>query len=640
CNNELSHHHKVPSVLDDPNWNDITEMINKMDCQPGMTMIDRMMAQFHKTTILTMRREMKNDKLIMRASYKGYSFHKYPAKEFQEKASNYMKKATIYKFLNEINPRNPTMAQNCLEKISNAVDTTLKKLLSSKAITDVQFLLMHPDLSNITLNYLYFVPDTTESEQPLEPIIICKNSPTFNVSNYISDLLWNMFNQITGCKKFTDSDEIVYILEQYAKDGLLRENTYFVTFNIHNVCTKFCHQEAWKALEKFLQTYRPQLEEIATNLTNDTIMELISVVLQNQYFIYDNKLYQQINGGPSGSLLTIPLAFLYLLYGQSTLLFDTLSNNKIEIFGRYRDDIFLTWNGSKEDFKTLMNGTMHYQQRQKPTIPSINCKIGKTIHLLDLELNNNNGHLITKIYRDPKTDEYELPSQYQYHTNQSPALLKLALKHTLHCCTNRKDFDIDQEHIRLSHLLRGFSSEFIDQCMKEFCQDLDIKSHFVHTFNTMPYETLRKRIMNNYEKAHVLQQEGKKEKQNMIRVPYPDRWPKEMALKIKDDLLNILDDHVTNDNTLRDIKFDFVPRPQTPLTINDYLVDKRPPLTLLTLPNNAQNQQSSNKEPFKTPSQDAQGRWYDLLSPTQVLTGQEQTTTTTTISNKKKKQSR
>ena len=26
----------------------------------------------------------------------------------------------------------------------------------------------------------------------------------------------------------------------------------------------------------------------------------------------------------------------------------------------------------------------------------------------------------------------------------------------------------------------------------------------------------------------------------------------------------------------------------------------------------------------KTPSQDAQGRWYELLSPTQVLTGEDQ----------------
>ncbi|CAF3414708.1 unnamed protein product [Rotaria socialis] len=43
-----------------------------------------------------------------------------------------------------------------------------------------------------------------------------------------------------------------------------------------------------------------------------------------------------------------------------------------------------------------------------------------------------------------------------------------------------------------------------------------------------------------------------------------------------------------------------------------------------------------NKETIQTPSQDAQGRWYDLLSPTQILTGQQPTTTA--ASEKKKKQ--
>ena len=36
------------------------------------------------------------------------------------------------------------------------------------------------------------------------------------------------------------------------------------------------------------------------------------------------------------------------------------------------------------------------------------------------------------------------------------------------------------------------------------------------------------------------------------------------------------------------------------------------------------NMNNNHNEPIKTPSQDAQGCWYELLSPTQVLTGQEQ----------------
>ncbi|CAF2806253.1 unnamed protein product [Rotaria sp. Silwood2] len=44
-----------------------------------------------------------------------------------------------------------------------------------------------------------------------------------------------------------------------------------------------------------------------------------------------------------------------------------------------------------------------------------------------------------------------------------------------------------------------------------------------------------------------------------------------------------------------------------------------------------------NLETLKTPSQDAQGRWYELLSPTQVLTGQQQQTHINEQPTKKKK---
>ncbi len=157
---ELSYHHKVPSVLDDLDWNDITQMIHNMDSMPGMSYDARQMAQLHKQKILSMRQKLSKEKLIMRASYKGYSFHTYSAKDFQQKSLKYIEKTGIYKFINEVNPKNPKVGQKCLKEIIEQVDTTLTNLLHFKLITDVQHLLMHPKRSTIRLNYLYFVPDT------------------------------------------------------------------------------------------------------------------------------------------------------------------------------------------------------------------------------------------------------------------------------------------------------------------------------------------------------------------------------------------------------------------------------------------------------------------------------------------------
>ena len=156
---ELSYHHRVPSILDELDWNDITEVMDGMDAKPGMSLLERQLARMHKHTILSMRRQLTEKKQVMRASYKGYSFHTYPRKEFEEKSSNYIKNTGIYTCIDEVDPKNPEASQRCLMNIVQQVDTTLQNLLHSKSISDRQYVLMHPKRSIVRLNYLHFVPD-------------------------------------------------------------------------------------------------------------------------------------------------------------------------------------------------------------------------------------------------------------------------------------------------------------------------------------------------------------------------------------------------------------------------------------------------------------------------------------------------
>ena len=221
--------------------------------------------------------------------------------------------------------------------------------------------------------------------------------------------------------------------------------------------------------------------------------------------------------------------------------------------------------------------------------------IGTTIHLLDLEIGHDkdgtNSHLWTKIYHDLQTDEFELPNQYQYHTSQSSNLLKAALKHAVQCCSNENDFHDERRHLTITHLIRGFSSSFIDKYINEFYNEFDIKTdNCLGSFAMIPYQTLRQRVLDNYEQQQQEQQQAQNKKQNIIRVPYPDDWDAQMAINMKNDLLNMIKESLQDKQVLNDIEYELVPRPQTPLTMNDYLVDKRPPLCMLTLPTALDNE--------------------------------------------------
>ena len=116
---------------------------------------------------------------------------------------------------------------------------------------------------------------------------ICKNGPTWNIMVYLSDILWSMFNQVTGCKTFSNSDDLVYTLEQHIKHGYpLQQNTQFVTFNINEICTKFSHELAIQALETFLSFHASELHLMMAekDLTIKTIIEVTRLVLQKSIF--------------------------------------------------------------------------------------------------------------------------------------------------------------------------------------------------------------------------------------------------------------------------------------------------------------------------------------------------------------------
>jgi hypothetical protein len=157
---ELSFHHQVSSVFRDRDWNELTELIDRMDAGP-MSEQARQVAQQHKQTVLSKRRQLVNENLVMRASYKDHSFHMYPASEFEQKSSAYLQqKSETYRLVQTIDAINPVASQHCLADTVRRVETTLKELLCCKLITDPHYLVMHPNRMQVQMNYLYFVPNT------------------------------------------------------------------------------------------------------------------------------------------------------------------------------------------------------------------------------------------------------------------------------------------------------------------------------------------------------------------------------------------------------------------------------------------------------------------------------------------------
>ena len=73
-------------------------------------------------------------------------------------------------------------------------------------------------------------------------------------------------------------------------------NIQFLTFKIHDLYTNISYKELLEALNTFL--VNPLIMGRYQRLSIDSIVELTSIVLPNNYFIYQDSIYRFIEGCP------------------------------------------------------------------------------------------------------------------------------------------------------------------------------------------------------------------------------------------------------------------------------------------------------------------------------------------------------
>ena len=324
------------------------------------------------------------------------------------------------------------------------------------------------------------------------------------MARFLNILLEPLLRRTAHSLTFVTASEAMKTFEIYAKQGHLRWTTLLITLHFHNLPYMFSHQFIMISLQDFLQTYT--MNEQIQGISTMTILQLIELFLQNQYFIYDNKFYQQTSGSTPNAPLTTTLVNLYLLYWQQNLV--TQLENRKEIFVRYFDQIFLTWNGSKEEFQMIFDQLVVAHDQYVHL--HIKTSIGQQVQYLDAEIGHIEGILQNKVYHRSIIEPYALP--YVCETTMSLShmnLLRAALIRAIIYCSNLDEFENERFYIELSFMINDASydciQETIENIFKEFGQFNDSAY-----FNEDIYQDLRQFVRQNHRqrtKYHIRQQQ-------------------------------------------------------------------------------------------------------------------------------------
>ncbi|CAF3824497.1 unnamed protein product [Rotaria sp. Silwood1] len=336
---EITYHHKETSSDKNIHWSDGPYLTHDVRLQ-SMTRFERRQACYYQEKLQQIRQQLTDENLILRPIYKDIGYHEESVDIFYKKVNQFMNQTSSYSFVFKLSRSYPTASQKRLANIVERVETTLNNLFESKSITEAQYMAMKINRSTVRMNYLYFVPDTHKEGIPVQPIMVCNAGPTMGISRYLGRLLELFFNDATHCKKFHKAYNVIHHMEFYQKSDHLLPTTLFVSFNINDLCLNFSHEQALDALEHFFNSYISSDHSIQ-GMTISTILQLVRLVLDEQYFIYNYKLYRQTAGSASGSSLTIPLVYIYLFYWQQDILEDLI--NKNELFFSWKFIVEFIW---------------------------------------------------------------------------------------------------------------------------------------------------------------------------------------------------------------------------------------------------------------------------------------------------------
>ncbi|CAF1369265.1 unnamed protein product [Adineta steineri] len=475
--NNLTEYHHVPRkhVIFEEYSDQLLNYLNSCYFTP-LPYKDHIEAREQSQTIASIRHKIKQFKLIIHVTDKSKNFYIGSAIEFEKKVQQYFMDTNAFIEIKE----------NPLPEILNKVTQLLNNFRSKNFIWVWQYNEMIPDRKTTELAHLYFNPKTHKDGIPLRPIENTIRAPTTNISKFLDKILRPIFDD--KCKKTTiiDGAQLISAMNTYANKGPMKSSTLFCTFDIRNLYTMLLQEEALDILVEFLHIYGYTKVK---GISLDSIRELASIVLKENFFVYDNKFYKQTTGGAMGSSFTLTLANIFMWKWQKELVHQQNITN--EFYERYIDDIFMTWNRSEDELKILLIEANQWHPNIK-----LDYKISQSLPFLDVLLTNNNGILSTSVYHKPNAEPYVIPFCSDHPRHVFVNIIQTLLTRAVRYSSAFEILNYERRSIKLMLLYNGYPSSFIDQQFHKFFNEFIYATSILSFIeNEQQYILLRREIL-------------------------------------------------------------------------------------------------------------------------------------------------
>ncbi|CAF1429918.1 unnamed protein product [Rotaria sordida] len=500
--------------------NGIEQLFNKSFLQPIPSVVEER-ALYEKQLILSIRYQLNKDQLILRRTADEMNtYYLGRLNEFNQKSNEYIQNSTCYELIETINEINTEQQQ--LEEIIQSIDLQLEILYQRKLIKEDHLIrLSIGKKTNINLPYLYFLPETNENvHMSVQPrLSSCQHCPIYTLATYLNQLLRPLFDNFSRSTTFLNGGDFIQKLQYYCIQlDLLLPKTYFATFKIHDLYMKISHSALLEALNIFL--VNPLVNGQHQKLSSDAIQELTAIVLRNNVFSYNGKIYRFIKGCPLNLPLTELLCHIYMHHWQYSLV--THICLKDAFYGRYKDTGLLTWNSPIDQLQTLFNKL----EQELDSNLQMTTFISSDVHFLHAAIENRKGSLHTHVHHDSTIQPFLLPYEHSHPRLFHRQWFRAALIRAGQYCSSFEDFEDERLYIELTFLANGYLLDFIKYHIKRFLTRFNPNEQKPMNVNRSTYLSFRNELFRciDQQKRDLFEEQQLQKNHQLIQLHYLFDW--------------------------------------------------------------------------------------------------------------------
>ena len=304
---------------------------------------------------------------------------------------------------------------------------------------------------------LYGLPKVHKAGVPLRPILAAYNTPSYNLSKYLVKKLNHLTtNEYTISNSY---DFMNFITNNQNSDCIM------CSFDVKSLFTNIPLDET---IEIILNQVTPTNDSIFNNFSRKQLKSTLEIATKNSFFIFDKKLYKQMDGVAMGTPCGPTLANIFLGYYERKWLQECPIEFKPVTYKRYVDDTFLLFKNSNhiESFRNYLNS------KHKNIEFTCEIEINNILPFLDLNIKRTESGFSTSIYR--KDTFTGLGSHFlsfepvKYKINA----IKTLIYRAFHLCSSYTNFHIEIEFLKQFFHNNGFPEAIFYKHVKRFLENI------------------------------------------------------------------------------------------------------------------------------------------------------------------------